>query len=178
MLKNGSVTIDWSTTNELNNDYFDVERSVDGKQFESITKVKAGSNSTKINFYSAIDPNPYTGNTYYRIEQIDQNGNSTYSKIVTIDNELNDQIQLFPNPVNNYNLSTLGLSGFQPGKEITVVLSDLHGQEIFRKALTIGTSDKTLLGLDSSLKLTPGEYLLTVSSDQHSYNLKLVITEK
>jgi len=178
ILKNGNVTIDWSTSNELNNDYFDVERSKDGVTFESVTKVKAGSTSTKINFYSVVDPNPYTGNTYYRIEQIDFNSNSTFSKIVTVVNDLNDQIQLFPNPVNNYNLSSLGLSGFQPGKEITVVLSDLHGMELFRKPLTIGTAEKTLLGLDSSLKLTPGEYLLTVSSDQHSYNLKLVINEK
>lgn len=80
-----SVKVSWSTTNEVDNKLFEIERSSDGKSFERIGQKAAASNPVTINSYSFIDIQPGTGVNYYRIKQIDLNGKSSYSPVATVD---------------------------------------------------------------------------------------------
>jgi len=78
---NSKVVLNWSTSDEVDNDFFEIERSLDGKNFESIGKVKSNSNPNKINYYKFLDDKPSIGKNFYRLKQVDINRNFTYSEI-------------------------------------------------------------------------------------------------
>ncbi len=90
-LENNSVILEWSTATEHNNDYFYIERSNDGFTWSKILQVPAvGNSSTKVD-YLAIDDSPRNGNNYYRLTQVDYDGQKeTFDIIVVSLNSKND----------------------------------------------------------------------------------------
>lgn len=79
----------WTTATELNNAFFTVEKTYDGKNFEYLGKLNGAGNSTQSLNYSLIDYNIRPVINYYRLKQTDFDGLSTLSGIITIDNTLN-----------------------------------------------------------------------------------------
>jgi hypothetical protein len=73
-----STTLHWTTATEVNNDYFLLERSKDGQAFETVTTIRGNGNSSQAIDYSAVDPKPFDGITYYRIKQVDYDGHYEY----------------------------------------------------------------------------------------------------
>ncbi|MDZ4667080.1 MAG: T9SS type A sorting domain-containing protein [bacterium] len=90
-------TLNWVTSSEMNNKGFEVERSLDGDNFESIGFVKGAGNSSKILSYQFNDENAQFPMAYYRLKQIDFDGKFEYSAIISISNE-ETQIDITPNP--------------------------------------------------------------------------------
>lgn len=84
---NSSNTVDlnWTTATETNNDYFTVERSQDGVEFETLDVTDGAGNSTSILNYSIVDANPLQGLSYYRLSQTDFDGTRKYSEIVSVE---------------------------------------------------------------------------------------------
>lgn len=92
------VDLNWVTKSELNNDYFGVERSRDGMNWEEIERVE-GAGSTGIEQqYATIDPAPYSGVSYYRLRQVDFDGDFEYSNSITVNKEI--EVAIYPNPTN------------------------------------------------------------------------------
>lgn len=91
------VVLQWATANELNSDYFLVERSKNGKYFESIASVRAAGTTTQRHDYTYTDVLPFAGNSYYRLKQVDFDGSSMYSKVCYIDG-VSDALTVHPNP--------------------------------------------------------------------------------
>ena len=83
-----SIHVDWATQVELNNDFFVVEKSFDGTNFTSIGEVYGQGNSSELTKYSFIDQELFDGIVYYRLRQVDYNGNSRYSNVVYVSNNL------------------------------------------------------------------------------------------
>ena len=81
---NETVKIEWVTALEINNEYFNVERSADGINFTSISKIDGAGNSTKTLKYSTIDFSPLKGWSYYRLKQTDLDGTMTTSKVIVV----------------------------------------------------------------------------------------------
>ena len=81
----GNVKVDWKTASEINNDYFTIERSIDGENFERISEVDGAGNSTHTISYFMIDTDYKNGINYYRLKQTDYNGSETLSEIVAVD---------------------------------------------------------------------------------------------
>lgn len=81
---NSEVTVTWTTASETNNDFFTVQRSADGTNFEDVTIVDGAGNSNSIINYSAKDYSPYGGTSYYRLKQTDFDGSSKYSEVVAV----------------------------------------------------------------------------------------------
>jgi len=110
---NDHVDLSWATATEVNNDYFTVERSKEGKDFEEILrKPGAGNSITELKYY-AIDDAPLKGISYYRLKQTDYDGEYTYSKTIAINiqHSIDNKVIAFPNPVNNIlNISSPGIS--------------------------------------------------------------------
>lgn len=79
-----SVHIVWSTASETNNDYFTIERSLNGKIFDPIIVVLGAGMSNSIIEYSTVDDSPYFGTSYYRLKQTDYDGMFEYSNLVTV----------------------------------------------------------------------------------------------
>ncbi len=78
------VDLDWATATEINNDYFTIEKSKDGKSFTELTTVNGQGNSMQLTKYTSVDYMPYNGVTYYRLKQTDTDGKFTYSKVVSV----------------------------------------------------------------------------------------------
>ncbi len=81
--KQGAVNLAWSTASEQDNSHFEVTRSVNGVDFEKIAEVKGNGNSDVVSKYSYTDTKPVAGTNYYRLKQIDFNGDFAYSAITT-----------------------------------------------------------------------------------------------
>ncbi|MFA9215077.1 MAG: T9SS type A sorting domain-containing protein, partial [Candidatus Methylacidiphilales bacterium] len=97
-LNNNQTELNWSTASETNNKGFEVERSTDGENFETIGFVKGNGNSNSINKYSFTDANQ--SSAFYRLKQIDFDGKFEYSNIVKVSND-EILVDLNPNPFND-----------------------------------------------------------------------------
>jgi hypothetical protein len=81
---NDDVQLTWQTASEENNNYFDVEHSINGTTFKKIGTVAGAGNSTTTLNYNFYDEQPAYGINYYRLKQTDYNGNFSYSGIQAV----------------------------------------------------------------------------------------------
>jgi hypothetical protein len=126
------VTLMWTTASEINNHGFEVERSYDGNIFENVGFVNGHGTSTEIHNYSFTDipENKANGIFYYRLKQVDMNGQSTYSKVLTVKIDIPREFSLaqnFPNPFNP--TTTIKYTVPQNGP-VTIKLYDITGREV------------------------------------------------
>lgn len=96
----------WQTSAEINNMGFEVERSVDGKHFENIGFVAGNGNSIETINYTFIDEYPGSGIVYYRLKQMDYDGQFEYSPVRSVNlygyaSDETLQLSIYPNPANN-----------------------------------------------------------------------------
>lgn len=132
--QNKQADIIWKTANEVNNDYFTVERSRDKIQVEEIEKIDGAGTSNEMLNYKIIDKNPLKGISYYRLKQTDFNGQSTYTDFKAIElNEktLDPQISVYPNPFSN----KLNVSSSMYGEGVKFNVSNLLGRVISSEQL-------------------------------------------
>ncbi len=94
----GKVLLSWTTASEINNDYFTVERSVNGIDFTNIGKVKGKGSSNVVSKYKFIDSQPFNGINYYRIKQTDYDGKETFSDLIYVEVSGKTSISVYPNP--------------------------------------------------------------------------------
>ncbi len=100
--KDNTVLLSWVTTSETNNDYFQIERSIDGQQWELIGSVEGNGTTIIEQSYEFVDHTLFSGNNYYRLKQVDLDGSFSYSKIITVDFQQTHTITIYPNPADNY----------------------------------------------------------------------------
>ena len=102
-LNRTSVKCKWQTASETNNDYFTIERSNNGFDWEKVSRIDGAGNSSILLNYSIIDNKPYNSVSYYRLKQTDFNGKFEYSNIisVTINSLGHSHIEIYPNPTEN-----------------------------------------------------------------------------
>lgn len=85
------MRLNWTTATEHDNDYFVVERSADGVLFESVERLPGAGNSAHTLDYTALDPWPLKGLSYYRLRQVDYDGAWAWSQIVSVMSAPSDQ---------------------------------------------------------------------------------------
>jgi len=100
-IQNGEVLITWVTASEENNDFFTIERSQDGQEWEEISAIEGAGTTSIKQEYQSVDVFPLPGLSFYRLKQTDFNGDFTYSDLVLVENELAQFIVLGPNPTSN-----------------------------------------------------------------------------
>jgi len=101
----------WQTATELNNDFFTVERSVDGLNWESLGTVQGAGTTHDPQAYEWLDRHPYGGISYYRIAQTDFNGAVDYSVIRSVERKKETLFAVYPNPGNQHFV----LTGYELG---------------------------------------------------------------
>ena len=96
------VILHWTTSSEINNDHFTVERSGDGVYFEPVGTVAGAGNSNTALHYQLTDDEPLPGTSYYRLKQTDFDGQHTWSEIVPVQ-RLTGSVELtvYPNPAHD-----------------------------------------------------------------------------
>jgi len=123
--RTASVDVKWTTTNEINNDHFEVERSTDGVNFIKIGNVAAKGGAGLHTDYLFPDLTPVTGMNYYRLKQVDIGGAYKHSAVVAIRFDAAARsVALFPNPATDYFM-------LKTDKKIkTLILADMNGKQL------------------------------------------------
>lgn len=99
--------LSWSTASELNNDYFEVQRSIDATSWNTIGTVIGHGTSNVINSYQFNDESPENGINYYQLKQVDYDKKSVHSHIIALNNTSSPEtretknIIVYPNPAKN-----------------------------------------------------------------------------
>jgi len=120
-LENSIVRLHWTTASEFNNDHFIVERSANGIEFGAWTNVSGAGNSSTIREYEVLDSNPLNGRSYYRLIQVDYDGQSSQSEVVTVLNSEIETPNIYPNPTADF----LYFSGIS--ENCSVLVCDISG---------------------------------------------------
>jgi hypothetical protein len=90
----GDIWLTWTTASEINNDVFEIERSIDGADYHKIGEVDGNGNSSSTINYAFEDRNPTPGVIYYRLKQIDFNGEFEYHGPMSISTCENENINV------------------------------------------------------------------------------------
>jgi hypothetical protein len=140
-IKGRHVQLGWRTASEVNNAYFEVQRSADAKSFEAIARVSGNGTTNEIMAYQSFDEKPLAGFNYYRLKQVDINGQTVFSHIIAVKNE-QEVVELFPNPITKGSKLFLRISTLA-SKQYSVLIYDLQGREISKEIIKVdkGTTD-------------------------------------
>lgn len=156
---NNLVTLNWSTTQEQQNKAFEVQYSADGYAFETIGTVPGKINSNLVSHYVFNTAHYHDGKNFYRLKQVDVDGRSTLSSIVTILFSQQTVISLAPNPAS----TRLNLSVNQPvSDKLLFTLTTMTGQQVWTTKLA-GNSSNTIVNLPA---LTKGVYVATITNSK------------
>jgi len=123
------VVLNWSTATETNNRGFSVEKKTTGN-WEKIGFVNGNGTSTKAHSYSFIDNDNATGKVYYRLNQIDLDGTSSFSKVVEVDLSTPNDYSLSQNYPNPFNPSTSIKFALKVDSKVSLKIYNPLGQEV------------------------------------------------
>lgn len=149
--------LSWSTATEINNDYFEVQRSTNGEIFTTIGTVEGSGNTNEVKKYKFSDYTKSTGIVYYRLKQVDYNGEYEFFGPVAVNPETTDNdMNVYPNP-NNGVFSISGLND----TNTEILIMNNTGQIVYKEMVS-----EENIRIDLS-ELSSGIYFIkTVQNDQ------------
>jgi hypothetical protein len=160
--------LDWSTSLVINHTHFSVERSVDGNIFAPIGMVDVGEKSDHITSYQFFDKEAVAGDNYYRLMQVNPQGNNEYSPVRIVNfTPKYFNVSFTPNPADDY----LQLDIKSPADIKSITLTDASGRIVMDEKNT-NKNFKERLDVH---KLTAGIYTLVVETKKDRYTEKVVI---
>lgn len=172
-IANNRAEITWSTAAEPGNDYFTIQKSIDGITFSDWMIVDSKGNYA--NSYSVIDENPVLDQTsYYRLKQTDVSGEFSYSSIsaLTFKSAKKLTFELFPNPSSQQTETTMQLEGV-PNLPVLLEIQNLQGSILSSKQIELNQSGKATLNFKHNL--FNGIYLIKISQGNKQLVRKFVI---
>lgn len=160
-----SSVLNWATGSEINNSYFIVERSNDGKTFEQLTKQSSKGNGGAI--YTHTDFSPLNGTNYYRLSQVDIDGTTKILGVQIVKHTLvGASVNIYPNPIVNNQIT---LSFNEPGFT-SIELIDTFGKVLFTKKISEKTTETTL----DVTSLVKGIYYVRLIGSNQSVVKKII----
>ena len=169
------VLLSWATSVEINNDYFEVQRSVDGINFEVIGIVDGNGDSNEEIEYRYTDSQPYLGLSYYRLRQVDFDGAFEIHPTIQIENDFvrsGIEVTTYPNPTSPDNLN-LRIESGDDNAEIVVRIIGLSGMTYYQKTFegALLTDEK----VTPKQELIPGIYFMLVEQAGNIKRHKILI---
>ncbi len=161
------VLLNWTTATETNNDYFSIERTLDGESVETIALVKGAGNSNRIINYEFVDKNPPSGLVFYRIRQTDFDGKTEVFNWKSVFIGKQNSFSLYPNPVND-NRITLNYGDFTGAGIIKIF--DLQGK-LLRFVNVFYNNGIAHI----SLNIQNGYYIIVNEINDKTYTEKLIV---
>jgi hypothetical protein len=171
VIEGSTVVASWVTASEINNNYFIVERSADGINFEQVGRRNGAGNSSVTLYYSMIDNSPLPGLSYYRLRQVDFDGKESLSQLVAVNFNGNNVLTVFPNPAQtqvqfSFNSDVSGAARFE--------LLDAVGKTILSQEINVKKGLNLAEPID--IRYIPnGVYFIRVSGDMVAPMQKLFV---
>lgn len=150
--------ISWTTAQEYNCNYFEVQHSLDASSFKTIATIKGQGNSNIQHNYIYTDKNFVSAKNYYRFKQVDYNGKFTYSNMAMVNNEehITNSFELFPNPVKDI----LVISSNDKNKQKEIRIVNAFGQEM--KTIIIESNMQNKIDVSA---LSNGAYFVIITTN-------------
>lgn len=166
--KNNKIRLAWETASELDNQGFEIERSREGKKWETLDFVKGTGTTSEVQRYEWMDEKPYQEDlNYYRLKQMDFDGTTEYSAIVVAEMKSDKrEIEISPNPASQFLNVRLG----ELEQEAVIEVYNSNGQVV--KSIIASRNDITI-SLDIS-DLPSSVYWMIVSSGNTKQQQKFV----
>lgn len=161
------IKLEWSTSEEVNSNRFEVQRSKDAISFQTVGTIISQGNSSVLQKYHFTDSQPTPGYNYYRLLMVDNDNSSKFSHIIAVKYLPKGDIEVAPNPasVNDIYVNTKGF------KVESVKLISVVGREI---PIQIRTSDERLQIVPTK-NLLKGIYFITLDTELGVQNHKVII---
>lgn len=169
----GHTLVEWQTAEERNNSHFEVERSVNGSSWAKVGTVAGGGTTSELKKYSFPHPETHVGIVHYRLRQVDADGRSSYSIIVSVTHARKQfAADVYPNPITASSVITLYADGEE---EMNVTILDAAGRT---RAADVWPVSKGANELPVSElgNLGKGNYILNIHNKHtgHNKTIKLV----
>lgn len=172
-VQNTYTDIRWTTASETNNDYFIVQKTRDGINFETVCLVNGAGTSSTENSYQAFDYTPYMGTSYYRLIEVDNNGLHAPGNYAMVDFSavVKPSAIIYPNPGNGN--AVLVMNGVAE-QEVRIMMTDIDGRILYTKEYTseFSHSEVSLPFADS---LSAGVYVIHVGLNTENLTLRLIV---
>jgi hypothetical protein len=170
---NDNVKIDWSTETETNNDYFTLEKSIDGETWQSIYSCQGAGTSTIAHIYSFIDDEPYYGINYYRLKQTDIDGEFTYTTVESVEIK-NDNITflVYPNPAKLEDINII-IKGYK-SENATVSIIDATGMQLCSGVVEV-SNNPIIIKLSDICIVYPGTYFISITGKDSVLRKKIIV---
>lgn len=152
------VKLDWQTSEETNNQGFEIERGVDGGTWEKVGFVDGSGTTKENNAYAFLDLNPLPGMNYYRLRQLDFDGKVELSRIVGVRMDDGKAVKIYPNP-------TTGIIHVE-GAQSRVKIVDMLGRPVVNGIIINQKIDVS--------HLPGGLYIMSVISENKEKSIPIV----
>lgn len=169
----GMVELSWSTATEVNNAYFDVERKIAGKSWESVGRIKGNGTTAQGAQYSFTD-DAVAGNVSYRLKQVDFDGTFTYSATVEVSASVPDQFELSQNYPNPFNPSTVIRYSIPQDAKVKLQVYSITGQlvaELVNASQSAGVHNVTF----NAAGLASGTYIYKIQAGSFVQMKKMML---
>lgn len=173
--ENENIRIKWATATEINNDYFVVEKAGSDLLFSEVGTVRGAGNSNSRLDYSLLDQAPLVGISYYRLKQVDFNGDFEYSEPVSVyitHEEKDVHFSLFPNPIEGGMVSIQKYGNRKLDHDLHIELRDIQGKLIKHEEFD---KESILMKLTVPASTSKGIYIVNIYNQAISESFKLVV---
>jgi hypothetical protein len=171
-----SVMLNWNTMVEINTDYFTVQRSTDGINFQDLAQVNSKSSDTSTVYqinYTYTDQTPLGGTSYYRLQITDKDGTTTHSVTVQLSNDRQLGIKIFPTVVQS---SSLFVQSDKDIRNAKLEIFDLSGKKIVENNWDVLSGNQSVT-LKTSSYVVKGAYLARLTSNGEQLINQLIVIQ-
>lgn len=175
-----TIELNWSTASEINNDYFIIEASEDGKSFYKVQQLNGAGNSNSTKNYRILhEVSPSISAMYYRLTQVDFDGQREAFPLVIAKRNIEAQanndatIKLYPNPSNG-SMVFVELNAFNTGQYM-LDLIDSRGKHYYQVQLQLDEYKNVKLQLPNTDQYPKGVYHLRVIGQRETFTKSLVL---
>ena len=170
--ENNAVRIDWVTAAEINNDFFTIEKSLNGVEFIDLSTVEGSGNSSTSHSYTAYDKSPSNGINYYRLKQTDFDGKESWSEIRSVSFKKAGLVSIYPNPLIG---SEINLYTSDDSEVVSVInFYDLAGKLVLKLNDSGTAGNKGANSFEIGEQLANGTYVVEVNTNSGVYRERIV----
>ncbi|MBU1718345.1 MAG: T9SS type A sorting domain-containing protein, partial [Bacteroidetes bacterium] len=172
------VDLMWTTASEFNNDYFEIEKSYDGADFEYVTRTKGAGTTNSTQEYTAYDPEMPTTTVYYRLKQTDYDGKYSLSSIFALNPQKTGSgcdLTVKPNPCIGRCIVSIENCPDANFENAVINVYDALGNVVYSSMPEVIEEGSAAFALDATNGFKPSVYFIRGSAGNNVMNKKIVI---
>lgn len=167
------ILVRWTTWTETNNDFFTLERSLNGTDFEMVDVVEGAGNSNQPISYEISDYTPYSGTSYYRLKDTDFAGKATYSDVIAVTCGEGGTDFNFVNAYEVNNTDIVVQFTGNENEDYTILLYDAAGKRVLdHNGVSVGGMNKIQLPTGDIAK---GIYIINLTNNVKNFSKRVLL---